>query len=94
MEKLDIILWAMGGGFAALFALMGFMWSAMNSKFDKVDDMFDRIDKRFDKIDERFERLEAKVEDIDRRLCRIEGGLASNSHCALSTHNHKKKYHG
>lgn len=87
MEKLDIILWAMGGGFAALFALMGFMWSALNSKFDKID-------QKFDKIDEKFDKLETKVEDIDRRLCRIEGGLASNSHCALSSHNHKKKYHG
>ena len=79
MNSLDILVWGMGGGFTVLFALLCFLWSAMSSRFDKVD--------------ERFERLEAKVEDIDRRLCRIEGGLASNSYCAISNYGNKKRHH-
>ena len=85
MDKTDIILWAIGGGFTALFALLGFMWSALNAKMDQ----------RCDKIEQRFDKLDAKVEDVDRRLCRIEGGLASNSYCSLANlnQNGKRKHH-
>lgn len=112
MEKIDIVLLAIGGGFALSFAAMRMMWSDINKRmddrfakvdqqfekvdqqFEKVDQKFEKVDQRFDKVDQRFEKLESKVEDIDRRLCRIEGGLASSSYCVLKDHGHKKKHHG
>lgn len=89
----------------AVGAMMWIMYSRIEKKFDKIEKKFDRIDEkfdrleakidaRFDKVDERFDKLESKVEDIDKRVCRIEGGLSSNSYCGLITqNNHKKKYH-
>lgn len=88
MEGLSVILWAVGGGFTIMFGLLGFMWSSINCRFDKVD-------KIFDKFESKIEKLELKMEDIDKRLCRIEGGLHSNSYCSLSNQNNKRKnFHG
>jgi hypothetical protein len=70
MEKIDILLWAVGGGFLITFGIMKIMWSAMNKGFDKVDQRFDKVDQRFDKVEE-------KITDIDRRLCRLEGAFSS-----------------
>lgn len=70
MEKLDLILWIISGGFAVNFGLMLVMWNALNNRIDSLE-------KRVDKLSE-------KVEDIDRRLCRIEGSLASSGHCLFS----------
>jgi uncharacterized protein YdcH (DUF465 family) len=71
----------------AVACMMWFMYVRIEKKFDKVDAKFDKVDARFDKMDARFDRLESKVEDIDRRLCRVEGGLNSNSYCSLSNKN-------
>lgn len=46
------------------------------------------INKRIDKLDD---RLSTKVEDIDRRLCRIEGSLATQGHCLFSQDKPEKK---
>lgn len=74
MEKIDIILWIIGAGFAMNFALMLIMWNSLNKKIDDADN---RLSKIIDKLSE-------KVEDIDRRLCRIEGSLATTGHCLFS----------
>ena len=46
---------------------------------------YSRLDKKIDKLDnkfsEKFDKLSEKVEDVDRRLCRIEGSLATQGHC-------------
>lgn len=52
------------------FGLMLVMWNNLNKKFESTDS---RIDK-----------LSDKVEDIDRRLCRIEGSLATSGHCLFN----------
>jgi len=35
-------------------------------------------------LNNRIDKLSEKVEDIDRRLCRIEGSLASQGHCLFT----------
>lgn len=67
MEKIDILLWAVGGGFSLNFALLGVVWRSLNAKIDAVDV---RLSSRMDKLDE-------KATDIDRRLCRLEGAFSS-----------------
>jgi len=63
MDKIDIILSVVSGG----FSLMLVMWHFINR---------------------RIERLSDKVDDIDKRLCGIEGSLATQGHCLF--HNIKE----
>lgn len=42
MEKIDIVLWVMSGG----FALMLVMWHFLNQKIDRLDDKVTDIDRR------------------------------------------------
>ena len=48
---------------------------------------YNRIKVDIKEISNRIDRLSEKVEDIDRRLCRIEGSLASQGHCLFSQSN-------
>jgi len=61
--------------------------------YKRVNAKFDKIDARFDKVNERIDKLSEKVEDIDRRLCRIEGSLATQGSC-LFNQAHKEKLTG
>lgn len=63
----------------------------IDAKFDKIDAKFDKIDTRFDKVDARIDKLSDKIEDLDRRLCRIEGSLATQGHCLISQRQQDKK---
>jgi hypothetical protein len=51
---------------------------------------YSRLDGKLDKVNERIDRLSDKVDDIDRRLCRIEGSLATQGHCLFSNQNTPK----
>jgi len=84
MDKLDIILWAMAGGFSIILTAMMFMWHALSSRMDRMDIRFDKIDHRFDKIEE-------KLNDLDRRLCRLEGAFASKDCCMIKDERKNKK---
>ena len=87
MDKLDIILWVLGGGFTIMFTLLGFLWKHMNSEFKT---RFDKVDTRFDKVDTRFDKVEEKITDIDRRLCRWEGAFSAKECCAVKHINEAK----
>lgn len=76
MEKIDILIWAIGGGFAIMFTLMKMMWSDMN--------------RRFTQVDSRFDKLEEKITDMDRRLCRLEGAFSAKECCALKADSHRR----
>ena len=80
MDKIDIILWVMSGG----FGLMLVMWHGLNNRMDKLDDRMDKIESRIDKVGD-------DVKDIDRRLCRIEGSMASKDCCMLKDDRQLKK---
>ena len=62
---------------AILTGAIGFMWSHFN--------------KRFEILENRMEKLSDKVEDVDRRLCRIEGSLATQGHCLFHQSQSEKK---
>lgn len=77
MDKLDIILWVMGGGFTFMFGLMMTMWSSLNG--------------RMDRIEQKLEKLDEKVTDIDRRLCRLEGAFSSKDCCMIKDSSQMRK---
>ena len=64
-----------------LLVSMWFFYSRLDKKIDKVDS---KIDKVRDELKGEIHLLSGKVEDIDRRLCRIEGSLASQGHCLFT----------
>lgn len=90
MDKIDILLWTVGGGFTVMFGLLITMWHHFNQRFDKVDKRFEKIDNKFEKVDQRFEKLEEKVNNLDCRLSRIEGVITAKECCILSAHHHHK----
>ncbi len=77
MDKLDILLWVMVGGFTIQFSLLLVVWNSLNHKIDKLEN-------RMDKFDE-------KLMDIDRRLCRLEGAFASKDCCMIKDERQFKK---
>jgi hypothetical protein len=50
MDKLDIILWVLGGG----FALMLVMWHSLTSRFDKLEEKVTDIDRRLCRLEGAF----------------------------------------
>lgn len=42
-------------------------------------------------LNRRIDKLSDKVEDVDRRLCRIEGSLATQGHCLFHQSNQPEK---
>ena len=85
MDKLDLIIWILGAGFATTFGIMLTMWNSLNQRMDRMDARFDRIDERMDKLDE-------NMIQVDRRLCRLEGAFSSKDCCQLKPQsNHKYK---
>lgn len=88
MEKLDIILWVMSGG----FGLMLVMWHSLNQKIDGVNNSLSkRIDDVNNSLSTRIEKLDEKLTDVDRRLCRLEGAFASKDCCMIKDERHLKK---
>ena len=65
MDKLDIILWVMGGG----FGLMLIMWNNLNNRIDNLNNRIDSVNIN---LANKIEKLDEKVTDIVRRLCRLE----------------------
>ena len=54
MDKIDIVLWVMSGG----FGLMLIMWHSLNSRMDRIENRLDKIDEKITDIDRRLCRLE------------------------------------
>lgn len=69
-QMVQMLMWAFGIQTTILIAIMGAFFSNVSKKFQHIEN---RIDK-----------LCEKVEDIDRRLCRIEGSLATQGHCLFN----------
>jgi len=95
MEKIDILLWLVGGGFTFSFGLMSFMWASMGKMEDRLADRIKETNEKIDKVEKslgaRIDKLDEKLTDVDRRLCRIEGSLAARDYCVLKEdHRHKK----
>lgn len=57
MEKIDIVLWVMGGG----FTLMLVMWGSLNKRMDKIDSRIEKLDEKVTDIDRRVCRIEGMM---------------------------------
>lgn len=51
----------------------------------------EKIEKNKQELKTDINKLSEKVEDVDRRLCRIEGSLATQGHCLFSQSQTKEK---
>ena len=66
-----------GTGITTVGLIYAFLWNFKN-------DMISRLEKLDEKLSSRIDKLSDKVEDVDRRLCRIEGSLATQGHCLFN----------
>ena len=106
MEKIDIILWVLSGG----FGLMLVMWHFINNQLEKQDkrstELNEKIDKSSTELNVKIDRLEAKfnakldakldpiqhaINDLDKRLYGIETVLHMKDCCVLKQDQNLKK---
>jgi hypothetical protein len=80
MDKIDLILWIVSGG----FGLMIVMWHSLNGRIDKTD-------LRMEKMNEKFDALVEKTSEIDKRLYGIETVLHMKECCVLKQDQGLKK---
>lgn len=81
MDKIDIILWIVSGGFTITFGLMVFMWNGLNHRIDKLEE----------KLNNGIEKLDKLLTDVDRRLCHLEGTFSSKDCCQIGDEKQFKK---
>ena len=77
MTEFQILLTVMLSGFGFMGALLLVIWNRL-----EIIDV---------KLGTRIDKLSDKVDDIDRRICRIEGSLASQGHCLFHQQKQEKK---
>ncbi len=68
MDKIDILMWIIGIGFAFNFGILAIMWNTI----------WNTLNTRFDRIEHKIEKLDDKFLNVDRRLWRLEGAFASS----------------
>lgn len=67
MDKIDIILWVLSGG----FGLMLVMWHFINNNFEKIDKKLEKIDERFSPLETRIAVIESKLSDISTNVSHL-----------------------
>lgn len=72
MDKLDLILWVMSGGFTVLFTLMIFMWNNLNSRSEVLGTQVNNIDKRLYGIETMLHMKDCCVLKNDQNLRKAE----------------------
>jgi len=77
VDKLDIIVWVLSGG----FSLMLIMWYNLSNRIDAVEKS----------VNSKVDKLSETVTDIDRRLCRLEGAFSSKDCCMIKDDKQAKK---
>ena len=81
MEKIDILIGIIGGGFTINFALLLIICNSLNHHIDSINTS----------LSSRIEKLDEKITDIDRRLCRLEGAFSSKDCCRIGDERQMKK---
>ena len=84
MEKIDILLWVMGGGFALMLA----MW---NNIHNSISGSESRLTKRIDDQGKKIDEVNTKVAELDKRLYGIETVLHMKDCCVLKQDQNLKK---
>lgn len=60
---------------APMGAMLGWVYSRIDRRFEQVDKRFEQVDKRFDKIDERFEKVDERFEKVYEKFDKIDGDI-------------------
>jgi hypothetical protein len=60
VEKIDIVLWVMSGG----FGLMLVMWHGLNSRMDKIEEELKELNTRLTSLESKVAVLESKMADV------------------------------
>ena len=68
MDKLDVIIWMIGGG----FVLMSLMWNNLTSRIDKLDEKVTDIDRRLCRIEGSMAAKECCMLKDERQLRKVE----------------------
>lgn len=83
----------------AIAVMIWFFYSRLDSKIEKLrqesksdmDYFRQEIKTEIGKLENEMSKLKDKVEDVDRRLCRIEGSLATHGHWLFNQPSQEKK---
>jgi hypothetical protein len=84
MEKIDILLWIMGGGFALMLVMWKDLGNRMCDQNKKIDQVKDDLGKRIDEVN-------VKIAEVDKRLYGIETVLHMKECCVLKQDQQLKK---
>lgn len=87
MEKFDILLTIMLTGHGLTLALIMILWNEIKDVRKEIKD----VRKEIQDVRKEIQDVREEVKDIDRRLCRIEGAMASKECCMLKSDNNLKK---
>ena len=77
MDKLDLILWVLSGGFALTFGMLVLLWNHLNV-------CSERLELKIDKLD-------GKVNELDKRLIAIETTMRFKECCMLKDDSQMRK---
>ena len=67
MDKIDIILWVLSGG----FGLMLVMWHFLNNHFEKIDRKIEKSDEKLNTIETRIAIIETRLSDISNNVSHL-----------------------
>lgn len=67
-----------------LIAMLGMLWFFYSRSNGKIIDLKIELKNEMKNVAEKVEKLETKIDDVDKRLCRIEGSLATQGHCLFT----------
>lgn len=94
MSEIQMLTWAIAGGFAGTWVIMGALFTLMLSFKRELKGDFSKFECEtkgcISKLDQKIDKLDEKMMDIDRRLCRIEGSMM-NKDCCMLKQNHSVK---
>ncbi|MEN6512235.1 MAG: hypothetical protein ABFD00_10465 [Chloroherpetonaceae bacterium] len=62
--------------------------NSLTLRIEKLDAKIDGVE---NSLSQRIDKLGEKIEDVDRRLCRIEGSLATQGHCLFNQSKKEQK---
>ena len=99
MEKINILIWEMVGGFAGTWAIMFYMLKQIGTtrKESKQDigflpnELKQDIGSLRDELKQDLGKLDEKLTDVDRRLCRLEGAFSSKDFCIFKDQRYQRE---
>ena len=72
MDKIDIILWVLSGG----FGLMLVMWHFVNSHLERQDQKIEKLDQKIEKLDQKIEKLDQKLNNFEKDIQQLSTKVA------------------